>query len=140
MLLYFIVLWTGVPDAPNILLVRQDGSSFKTSWSYDIIPTVSVTFNLSLTFFNTSKLKDKTAEIINTESHNFTLEDVVGSCDQFKLCIRARNTVGVGKASCMYGISPYLPPNNMILYSLTRNNTTFTVSVNITVRYLLWYQ
>ena len=103
------------------------------SWSYQRIETVNVSFNLSLTFFVPSKLQNLTTEVTDMQSHTFTL-DGVRSCDNFIFCITGRNTAGQGDDSCVYESFPYIPPADMIKYSLTSTSESFSLNVTVSVR------
>ena len=117
------------------MTVQLDNDSLLASWTYHIIETVSVSVNLSLHCSEPSKLISQTVGATDIQSFNFSLEGV-RSCDYFKLCVGASNIVGQGDDSCIEGSLPYIPPVNMITYSLSRAtaNRNFTLSVTVTVR------
>ena len=112
----------------------MDSDSRLVSWTYHIIESVSVSFNLSLHYSEPSKLINQTADVTDIQSYNFSLEGV-RSCDSFKLCIEASNIVGQGDDSCIEGSLPYIPPVDMITKSLSRAtaNTNFTLTVTAMV-------
>ena len=126
---------TGVPAAPANLTVQVDSDSLLASWTYDIIETVSVSFNLSLHYSEPSILVNQTVGAADIKSYNFNLEGV-RSCDHFELCVGASNIVGQGNDSCIEGSLPYIPLVDMITYSLSRStaNTNFTLTVTVMVR------
>ena len=113
----------------------MDSDSLLASWTYNIIETVSVSFNLSLQFSEPSILVNQIAGAADIKSYNFSLEGV-RSCDHFELCVGASNIVGQGDDSCVEGSLPYIPPIDMISYSLSRAkaNTNFTLTVTVMVR------
>ena len=95
-----------------------------------------MSFNLSLYYSEPSKLINETAGVTNIQSYNFSLEGV-RSCDYFELCVGASNIVGQGDDSCVEGSLLYIPPIDMITYSLSRatanGNSTLTVTVMVSV-------
>ena len=113
----------------------MDSDSLLASWTYDIIETVCSSFNLSLHYSEPSKLVNQTVGAADIKSYNFSLEGV-RSCDYFKLCVGASNVIGQGDDSCIEGSLIYIPPVDMITYSLSRAtaNTNFTVTVTVMVR------
>ena len=113
--------------------IQVYGSTTTVSWSYQRIETVNVSFHLSLTFFEPSKLRTLTTEVTDLQSHTFTL-DGVRSCDNFIFCIRGRNMAGQGNNSCIYESFPYVPPADMIKYSLTSTSESFSLNVTVSVR------
>ena len=118
------------------MTVQLENDSLLASWTYRIIETVSVSVNLSLHYSEPSKLINQTAGATNIQSYNFSLEGV-RSCDNFKLCVGASNVVGHGDDSCIEGSLPYIPPVDMITYSLPRATTAitnFTLTVTVMVR------
>ena len=127
---YFINL--GLPSPQN-LTIQVYGNITTVSWSYQRIETVSVSFYLSLSFFEPSELQNQTTEVIDMQSYNFTL-DGVRSCDYFIFCIRGRNMAGQGNKSCINGSFPYIPQADMIKYSLNRTSETFSLNVTVLVR------
>ena len=94
-----------------------------------------MSFNLSLHYSEPSKLINQTVGVTDIKFYNFSLEGV-RSCDYFKVCVGASNIVGQGDDSCVEGSLPYIPPVDMITYSLSRTtvNTNFTLTVTIMVR------
>ena len=121
------------------MTVQVDSDTLIASWTYYFIESVSVSFNLSLHYSEPSKLINQTAGITDIQSYNFSLEGV-GSCDYFKLCIGASNIVGCGDDLCKEGSLPYIPPVNMITYSLSiaTANTNFTLTVTVMVRQVVF--
>ena len=117
----------------------MDSDLLLVSWTYHIIESVSVSINLSLHYSEPSKLINQTAGSTNIQSYNFILKGV-RSCDYFKLCVGASNVVGQGDDLCIEGSLPYIPPVNMITYSLSRAtaNRNFTLSVTVTVRQVVF--
>ena len=97
-----------------------------------MIETVSMLFNLSLTFLEPSELQDRTTEVTDMQSYTFTL-DGVRSCDYFIFCISGRNMAEQGNNSCVNGSLPYLPLADMIKYSLTKTIKTFSLNVTVLV-------
>ena len=128
---YFINI--GVPSPPQNLTIQVYGNITTVSWSYQRIETVSVSFHLSLSFFEPSELQNQTTEVLDMQSYNFTL-DGVRSCDYFIFCIRGRNMAGQGNNSCINGSFPYIPQADMIKYSLNRTSETFSLNVTVLVR------
>ncbi len=121
----------GKPDHPSKLSLFLKSSSLMTSWNYRIIPTVSVNFNITLTFLSPSQLKDITEYVTDTDSYNFTLEGV-RSCDPFTMCITATNIVGQSPPSCVIKTLPYIFSANVTEYSLFRVGDSY--SLNLTVQ------
>ena len=117
------------------MTVQIDIDSLIASWTYHIIESVSVSFNLSLHYSEPSKLINQTAGATDIQSYIFILEGV-RSCDYFKLCVGASNIVGQGDDSCVEGSLPIIPSVDMITYSLSRAtaNRNFTLTVTIMVR------
>ena len=113
----------------------MDSDSLLVSWTYHIIESVSMSFNLSLHYSEPSKLNNQTAGVSDIKSYNFILEGV-RSCDCFKLCVGASNIVGQGDDSCVEGSLPYIPSVDMITNSLSRAtaNTNFIITVTVMVR------
>ena len=100
------------------MAVQLENDSLLASWTYHIIESVSVSFNLSLHYSEPSKLINQTVGATDIQSYNFSLEGV-RSCDYFKLCVGASNVVGQGDGSYKEGSLPYIPPVDMITYSLS---------------------
>ena len=117
------------------MTLQVDSDSLLASWTYNIIETVSVSFNLSLHYSEPSILVNQIAGAADIKSYNFNLEGV-RSCEHFELCVGASNIVGQGDDSCVEGSLPYIPPIDMITYSLSRAeaNTNFTLTVTVMVR------
>ena len=113
--------------------IQVYGNTTTVSWSYERIETVSVSFYLSLTFFEPSKLQTLTTEVTDMQSHTLTL-DGMRSCDNLIFCIRGRNRAGQGNNSCIYESFPYIPPADMIKYSLTSTSESFSLNVTFLVR------
>ena len=124
---------TGPPAPPQNVSIQVYGNITTVSWSYQRIDTVNVSFNLSLTFFEPSKLQTLTTEVIDLQSHTFTL-DGVRSCDNFVFCISGRNMAGQGHNSCRNGSFPYILQADMVKYSLTRTSEAFSLNVTVSVR------
>ena len=116
----------------------MDSDSLVASWTYHIIKSVIVSFNLSLHYSEPSKLINQTAGVTDMQSHNFNLEGVK-SCDYFKLCVGASNIVGQGDNSCKEGSLPFIPSANMITtLSRATDNTNFTLTVTVMVRQVVF--
>ena len=126
---------TGIPDPPVMIAVNAslDGKYFYTSWDYARIPTVDVTLYWSLSFFEPSQLSNMTTTLLNTNTHNYTLQGV-RSCDHFRLCIRAENVVGNSSWSCFNDTLPYLPRTENVEYSIVSHNESIHLNVRIMVR------
>ncbi len=122
----------GKPHHPSKLSLFLKSSSLITSWNYRIIPTVSVNFNITLTFLSPSQLKDITEYVTDTDSYNFTLEGV-RSCDPFTMCITATNIVGQSPPSCVNKTLPYIPSTNDIEYSLFKVGGSYSLNLSIQV-------
>ncbi len=104
----------------------------EVSWEYRIIQSVTVTFNLSLTFSQPSVLEEITKNVKDMQNITFTL---LGNraCNSYRLCIAGRNTVGQGEDSCVVGSLPYIPTLDRIQYSLSKRNGNFALTVMIMV-------
>ena len=113
--------------------IQVYGNTTTVSWSYQRIKTVSLSFNLSLIFFEPSKLQNLTTEVTDLQSHTFTV-DGVRSCDNLIFCITGRNIAGQGNDSCIYESFPYIPPEDMIKYSLISTSESFSLNVTVSVR------
>ena len=135
MLYFYSILYfnTDVPAPPQNLSIQVYGNATTVSWSYLRIETVSVSFHLTLTFFEPSELHNMTTKLTNIQTHTFTLAGV-RSCDDFIFCISARNMAGHGNNSCINGSLPYIPQADMIKNSLSRTSETFSLNVTVMVR------
>ena len=121
------------------MTVQVDSDLLLSSWTYNIIETVSVSFNLSLHYSEPNKLINQTAGVSDIKFYNFILEGV-RSCDYFELCVGASNIIGQGDDSCVEGSLPFIPSVDMITYSLSRDtgNTNFTLTVTVMVRQVVF--
>ncbi len=126
---------TDVPGNLTIQNIILKDNSLITSWTYEAIPTISVNFNITLTFLSPSQLENITMYVTNTNSYNFTLEGV-RSCDPFTMCITATNIVGQSPPSCVNKTLPYIPSTNDIDYSLISMEESY--SLNLTIQVLYW--
>ena len=124
---------TGFPDPPSNISLSIEGNSLRSSWDYVMIPTVDVTLYWSLSFFRPSHLSNVTTTLLNTDTYNYTLQEV-RSCDPFNLCIRAENDVGNSSWSCIESALPFLPQSEDIEYFLVQVNETFSLNVTVMVK------
>ncbi len=114
------------------LSLQLVATEVEVSWEYRIIQSVTVTFNLSLTFSQSSVLEEMTKNVTDMQNITFTLLGI-RSCDPYRLCIAGRNTVGQGEDSCTVGSLPYIPTLDRIQYSLSKHNGNFALTVMIMV-------
>ena len=126
---------TDAPAPPQNLSIQVFDNTTTASWSYQRIETVNVSFHLSLTFSEPSKLQTLTTEVTDLQSHTFTL-DGVRSCDNFIFCISGRNMAGQGNNSCINGSFPYILQADMIKNSLSRTSETLSLNVTVMVRWM----
>ncbi len=121
-----------IPVPPSELSLLLNNHTLMTSWDYRIIPTVSVNFAITLTFWCPSQLNNITMYVTDTDSFNFTLEGV-RSCDPFTMCITATNIVGQSPLSCVNKTLPYVPSRNNMEYTLFRVGDSYSLNLTIQV-------
>ncbi len=105
-----------------------------TAWNFQRIEKVEITSNLFLTCLKPSKFINYSEVVVDKNFFNY-IREVNESCDPFTLCITGNNSVGRSNTSCINGSLPYVPSEDMISYSISLSQGSYTLSVT---KFVLW--